>query len=77
MAGTSAEQADEMLLMGLRLTEGIDLARLAAIGGASKKASLRNSEDSPLRAAELRLILPVPMPASPSRSARALHEHNE
>ena len=28
------EQADEMLLMGLRLTEGIDLARLAAIGGA-------------------------------------------
>ncbi|MFM9850006.1 MAG: radical SAM family heme chaperone HemW [Hyphomicrobiaceae bacterium] len=30
---SSAEQTDEMLLMGLRLTEGIDLARLAAIGG--------------------------------------------
>jgi putative oxygen-independent coproporphyrinogen III oxidase len=30
---SSSEQADEMLLMGLRLTEGIDLARLAAIGG--------------------------------------------
>lgn len=30
---SNSEQADEMLLMGLRLTEGIDLARLAAIGG--------------------------------------------
>ncbi len=30
---SSAEQTDEMLLMGLRLTEGIDLARLAAVGG--------------------------------------------
>ena len=30
---SKAEQADEVLLMGLRLTEGIDLARLAAIGG--------------------------------------------
>jgi oxygen-independent coproporphyrinogen-3 oxidase len=27
------EQADEMLLMGLRLTEGLDLDRLAAVGG--------------------------------------------
>ena len=30
---TRDEQADEMLLMGLRLTEGLDLARLARIGG--------------------------------------------
>ena len=30
---TPAEQADEMLLMGLRLREGIDLNRLAALGG--------------------------------------------
>ena len=30
---SSAEQTDEMLLMGLRLAEGIDLGRLAAIGG--------------------------------------------
>jgi putative oxygen-independent coproporphyrinogen III oxidase len=30
---TPAEQADEMLLMGLRLREGIDLDRLAALGG--------------------------------------------
>jgi putative oxygen-independent coproporphyrinogen III oxidase len=30
---TRAEQADEMLLMGLRLREGVDLARLAALGG--------------------------------------------
>lgn len=29
-----AEQADEMLLMGLRLEEGVDLDRLAAMGGA-------------------------------------------
>ena len=27
-----AEQADEMLLMGLRLSEGIDLERLASLG---------------------------------------------
>jgi oxygen-independent coproporphyrinogen-3 oxidase len=30
---TAPEQADEMLLMGLRLTEGVDLARHARIGG--------------------------------------------
>jgi len=30
---TSAEEADEMLLMGLRLAEGIDLRRLEALGG--------------------------------------------
>lgn len=30
---TRAEQADEMLLMGLRLSEGLDLDRLAHIGG--------------------------------------------
>ncbi len=30
---SSAEEADEMLLMGLRLTEGIDLRRLEALGG--------------------------------------------
>ncbi len=30
---TRTEQADEMLLMGLRLREGVDLARLAALGG--------------------------------------------
>ena len=28
-----AEAADEMLLMGLRLVEGVDLERLAGIGG--------------------------------------------
>jgi oxygen-independent coproporphyrinogen-3 oxidase len=30
---TRAEQADEMLLMGLRLSEGVDLDRLATLGG--------------------------------------------
>jgi oxygen-independent coproporphyrinogen-3 oxidase len=30
---SNAEQTDEMLLMGLRLAEGIDLARLSTIGG--------------------------------------------
>ncbi len=33
LALTAAEQADEMLLMGLRLEEGLDLARLAQISG--------------------------------------------
>ena len=37
---SSAEQTDEMLLMGLRLTEGIDLARLAAIGGTRPDARI-------------------------------------
>lgn len=31
---TAAEQADEMLLMGLRIAEGVDLARHARLGGA-------------------------------------------
>jgi oxygen-independent coproporphyrinogen-3 oxidase len=30
---TAEEQADELLLMGLRLSEGIDLVRLARVGG--------------------------------------------
>lgn len=33
IALSKAEQADEMLLMGLRLAEGIDLSQLAALGG--------------------------------------------
>ena len=36
---TPAEEADELLLMGLRLAEGIDLRRLAAIGGVRPAAS--------------------------------------
>jgi putative oxygen-independent coproporphyrinogen III oxidase len=36
---SSAEQADEALLMGLRLTEGLDLDRLAAVGGLAPPAS--------------------------------------
>ena len=35
---TRAEQADEMLLMGLRLTEGVDLGELAALGGVQPDA---------------------------------------
>ena len=31
-----AEEADEMLLMGLRLAEGIDLDRLAAASGRAR-----------------------------------------
>ncbi|MFT3732742.1 MAG: radical SAM family heme chaperone HemW [Hyphomicrobium sp.] len=34
-----SEQADEMLLMGLRLSEGVDLGRLANLGGARPSAS--------------------------------------
>ena len=32
---SAADCAEEYLLMGLRLSEGIDLARLAAIGGSA------------------------------------------
>ena len=32
---SAADSADEYLLMGLRLSEGIDLARLAAINGSA------------------------------------------
>ncbi|MET0432324.1 MAG: radical SAM family heme chaperone HemW [Hyphomicrobium sp.] len=42
---SAAEQADELLLMGLRLTEGVDLDRLAEVGGV---------EPSPAAIAELR-----------------------
>jgi putative oxygen-independent coproporphyrinogen III oxidase len=35
-----AEQADEALLMGLRLAEGLDLGRLAAVGGLVPAASV-------------------------------------
>ncbi|MFA5957485.1 radical SAM family heme chaperone HemW [Hyphomicrobium sp.] len=34
-----AEQADELLLMGLRLAEGVDLARLAELGGVCPSAA--------------------------------------
>ena len=37
---TRADAADELLLMGLRLTEGIDLERLARIGGVRPSASV-------------------------------------
>jgi len=36
----ASEQADEMLLMGLRLSEGIDLDRLASIGGVRPDAAV-------------------------------------
>jgi oxygen-independent coproporphyrinogen-3 oxidase len=35
---TRSEEADEMLLMGLRLREGVDLGRLAALGGVTPSA---------------------------------------
>jgi oxygen-independent coproporphyrinogen-3 oxidase len=39
VALTRSEQADEMLLMGLRLSEGVDLDQLAALGGVRPDAS--------------------------------------
>jgi putative oxygen-independent coproporphyrinogen III oxidase len=43
---TGAEQADEMLLMGLRLNEGLDLARLSLMTGLTpSQASLAGLED--------------------------------
>ncbi len=57
VALSRAEQADEMLLMGLRLTEGLDLDRLAEVGGlAPAKATLAGLE---------RLGLIERMPESP------------
>lgn len=37
---TSREQADEMLLMGLRISEGLDLERLARLGGVAPSGSV-------------------------------------
>jgi len=37
---SDAEQADEMLLMGLRLSEGVDLGRLARVGGVRPSQSV-------------------------------------
>ena len=37
---TPAQQADEMLLMGLRLVEGVDLERLARVSGLAPKSSV-------------------------------------
>jgi oxygen-independent coproporphyrinogen-3 oxidase len=56
---TRAEQADEMLLMGLRLSEGIDLDRLAVLGGVRPKpAVIRELVDLKL----LEEIRDVPFP---------------
>ncbi len=48
---SAAETADEYLLMGLRLSEGIDLARLAAIDGRAldESADERAGERGPAR----------------------------
>ncbi len=48
------EQADEMLLMGLRLTEGLDLSRLALIGG------VRPGRDALARLIDLEMIEVMP-----------------
>ena len=48
---SAAEAADEYLLMGLRLSEGIDLKRLAAINGiALDEARIRTLESEGLLA---------------------------
>jgi oxygen-independent coproporphyrinogen-3 oxidase len=53
---TAAEVTDEMLLMGLRLTEGVDLDRLVGQGG------VRPDPAAIASLAELGLIEPVPGP---------------
>lgn len=61
-----AEEADEMLLMGLRLSEGIDLDRLAATGGAAP------SHEALTELSQLDLIEPAPAPGpGPGRRIRA------
>lgn len=62
---TPAEEADEMLLMGLRLAEGIDLDRLAKKGGAAP------SKEALGELLDLRLIEQV---AGPQRRIRATRE---
>lgn len=54
IALSDAEQADEMLLMGLRLSEGVDLAQLAKIGG------VRPSKSAIDELAELGLLEMLP-----------------
>lgn len=49
---TPAEQADEMLLMGLRLREGVDLARHACLGGRIDRGRLAMLEAERLVARE-------------------------
>lgn len=67
---SEAEQADEMLLMGLRLSEGIDLARLAELGGVRPSAAAIGE------LSDLGLLQIVPMPPALSADWRGneLHE---
>ena len=53
-----SEQADEMLLMGLRISEGVDLARLLALTGLSP---------APARIAELEALGMIAYDASVGR----------
>ena len=62
---TRAEQADEMLLMGLRLTEGVDLERLARLGG------VRPSRDAIRHLAGLGLLDVIPSQSSAPRGIGA------
>ena len=59
----AAAAADELLLMGLRLTEGVDLARLAAIGG------VEPSPAAIARLTSLGMLAPLPRPG-PTGGAR-------
>lgn len=59
-----AEEADEMLLMGLRLTEGLDLDRLARKGGGAPSASVL------AELSDLDLIEAVPGPGRRIRATR-------
>ena len=55
---TSGEAADEYLLMGLRLTEGIDIARYSALSGRSldpKRISILREEGAVETTADGRL----------------------
>jgi oxygen-independent coproporphyrinogen-3 oxidase len=60
---TAAEQADEMLLMGLRLAEGLDLARLLALTG-------RRPRDDALRRLTEAGLIEVARPDRVRASAR-------
>lgn len=61
---TAAEQADEMLLMGLRLREGVDLARHARLGGciAGDRLAMLEAEGLVSREADRLRVTPAGFP---------------
>ena len=67
---SDAEQADEALLMGLRLAEGLDLDRLAAVGGLDPRNARHRRTDRPRLARMVRATPPARRQGRPLRAER-------